>query len=197
MVVYTYLCVCVYIYLFIYILQYIFLPSFLTILYKLKYINILVKQLVLWCLYVLFYLTVTFPLQCQTSGKWEVQYLCQHSVLFNMYTICQRSAHLLAHTVLVDGPDSWHVGGKQLVLCKGGIAGTGTDQSGLAHRIITHHHTLYGLHIRSLIICVYIHGEGPERQRRREIISVMLIIIELMKNMTKLTFLIDFHLCLT
>lgn len=107
-----------------------------------------------------------------------------------MYTICQRSAHLLAHTVLVDGPDSWHVGGKQLVLSKGGIAGTGTDQSGLAHRVVTHHHTLYGLHIRSLIICVYIHGEGPKRQRGREIIV-------LIKNMTKLTFLTDFHLCLT
>ncbi len=35
--------VCMY----IYILQYIFLPSFLTILYQLKYINTLVKQLLL------------------------------------------------------------------------------------------------------------------------------------------------------
>lgn len=36
-------------------------------------------------------------------------------------------AHLLAYTVLVDGPDGWHVGGKQLILCEGGIAGPGTD----------------------------------------------------------------------
>ena len=35
--------------------------------------------------------------------------------------------HLLAYTVLVDGPDGWHVGGKQLILCEGGIAGPGTD----------------------------------------------------------------------
>lgn len=36
-------------------------------------------------------------------------------------------AHLLAYSVLVDGPDGWHVGGKQLILCEGGIAGPGTD----------------------------------------------------------------------
>lgn len=97
-------------------------------------------------------------------------------MLFNMCTICQRSAHLLAHTVLVDGPDSWHVGGKQLVLSKGGIASTGTDQPSLAHRVITHHHTLYGLHIGTLIICVYIHGEGPERQQNRDVLLIIIIL---------------------
>ncbi len=96
MVVYTYLCVWLYIYLFIYILQYIFLPSFLTILYKLKYINILVKTACTVMFICTFLFDCNFPLQCQTSGKWDVQYLCQHSVLFNMYTICQGL------------PTSWH-----------------------------------------------------------------------------------------
>lgn len=80
---------------------------------------------------------------------------------------CHRSTHLLAHTVLVDGPHGWHVGGEQLVLRESGIAGTSTNKSGFAHRVITHHHTLYSLHIRPFIVCVYIHGEGPEREREQ------------------------------
>ena len=41
--------------------------------------------------------------------------------------VCVCVTHLLAYAILVDGPDSWHVGGKQLILCEGGIAGPGTD----------------------------------------------------------------------
>lgn len=71
------------------------------------------------------------------------------------------SSYLLAHPVLVDGPDSWHVRGEQLVLRERGIAGPGADQSRLPRRVVTHHHTLYSLDVRPLIVCVDIHGEGP------------------------------------
>lgn len=76
-------------------------------------------------------------------------------------------AYLLAYSVLVDGPDGWHVGGKQLILCECGIAGPGTDQPGLAYCIVPHHHTFNGFHIGPLIVCVYIHGEGPKEHENR------------------------------
>lgn len=48
-------------------------------------------------------------------------------VAFSTVCVFVCVAHLLAYTVLVDGPDGWHVGGKQLILCEGGIAGSGAD----------------------------------------------------------------------
>lgn len=75
--------------------------------------------------------------------------------------MCVCVTHLLANAVLVDGPDGWHVGGQQLILCEGGIAGPGADQPGFAYCIIPDHHTLDSFHIGTFIVRVYIHGEGP------------------------------------
>lgn len=53
--------------------------------------------------------------------------VCLYVLLCTLWLHVYVCAHLLAYTVLVDGPDGWHVGGKQLILCEGGIAGPGTD----------------------------------------------------------------------
>lgn len=65
--------------------------------------------------------------------------------------------YLLAHPILVDGPNSGHMGGKQLVLGEGGIAGPGTDEPGLAHSIVPDHNALDGLYVWPFIIHVKIH----------------------------------------
>lgn len=53
--------------------------------------------------------------------------MCKRITQLVSVCVCVCVTHLLAYTILVDGPDSWHVGGKQLILCEGGIAGPGTD----------------------------------------------------------------------
>lgn len=65
--------------------------------------------------------------------------------------------YLLAHPILVDGPNRGHVGGEQLVLGEGGIAGPGTNEPGLAHGVVPHHHALDGLYVWPFIIHVRIH----------------------------------------
>lgn len=65
--------------------------------------------------------------------------------------------YLLAHPILVDGPNRGHMGGKQLVLGERGIAGPGTDEPGLAHRVVSHHNALDGLYVWPFIIHVRIH----------------------------------------
>lgn len=65
--------------------------------------------------------------------------------------------YLLAHPILVDGPNRGHMGGEQLVLGECGIAGPGTDEPGLAHRVVSHHNALDGLYVWPFIIHVRIH----------------------------------------
>ena len=42
--------------------------------------------------------------------------------------------------------------GQELVLGEGGVAGPGTDEPGLAHGVVPHHHTLDGLHVGALVV---------------------------------------------
>ena len=63
-----------------------------------------------------------------------------------------RATHLLAHSVLVDGPDRGHVRGQQLVLRQGGVAGAGADEAGLPHRVVPDDHTFDGLDVGPLIV---------------------------------------------
>lgn len=63
-----------------------------------------------------------------------------------IYYVSGTFQHLLAHPILVDGPNSGHVGGEQLVLGEGGIAGPGTNEPGFAHGVVPHHHALDGLY---------------------------------------------------
>ena len=65
--------------------------------------------------------------------------------------------YLLAYPILVNGPNRGHVGGEQLVLGEGGIAGPGTDKPGLAHSVVPHHHALDCLYVWPFIIHVRIH----------------------------------------
>lgn len=73
-----------------------------------------------------------------------------------------KSPDLLTDSILVNGPDSGHMRGKELVLRKSGVTCSGTDQPRFAHSIVPHHHTFNGLNIRPLIFHVSICKLGPK-----------------------------------
>lgn len=73
-----------------------------------------------------------------------------------------KSPDLLTDSILVNGPDSGHMRGEELVLRKSGVTCSGTDQSRFAHSIVPHYHTFNGLDIRPLIFHVSICKLGPK-----------------------------------
>lgn len=64
--------------------------------------------------------------------------------------------YILIDPVLIDGPDSRHVGGKQLRQRDMLVAGAGADEPGLADRCVADHHALYQLLVGLLVVHVLV-----------------------------------------
>lgn len=60
--------------------------------------------------------------------------------------------YLLTDSVLVDGPDGGYMGGQQLVLGQGSVAGPGTNKASLPHGIVSYNNTLDGLYVGSFVV---------------------------------------------
>lgn len=55
------------------------------------------------------------------------------------------------------------MGGQQLVLCQGGVAGPGTDEARLPYGVVAHDHALDGLNVGSFVVHVRVHLQSSVR----------------------------------
>ena len=73
-------------------------------------------------------------------------------VFFGKHPSLELVTDLFVYPVLVDGPDCGYVGGEELWERHPLVAGPGTDQPGLPHRVVAHQDTFHQLRPRLFVV---------------------------------------------